>query len=226
MLFATATRMSSRNTRGAASAAPRPSKAARTIIEGPAARAAWKNEDVIAWTMKRVRKKAHVADLIRDSAAGKYDWPIPGQGLGQNAAEKCKAIAEDRIGRDKAPRKKRESGGRLRALHMQRKVEDSLLLQARIDIEKMVGHLEIIDFPFYGIRDATPDTVSDIYRDLTRLTAWLDQDVPVVAAEMNDLKKIELIRKLRATNGRDEKEAESYRRMADKLENERLGIGA
>lgn len=124
---------------------------------------------------------------------------------------------------------KRQGGGsgkRLRGLYEQRRAEDNLLIQARIDIEKLVGHLEIIDFPMYGIRNADQDTIADVYRDLTRLSVWLGTAMPVVAGEVTTLKKRELLRKMRNVNGRPPEEAKLYLEAADILEAELLGISA
>lgn len=116
-------------------------------------------------------------------------------------------------------RKPREAGKRLRDLHSRKTDADSRLFNARISIMKMVGILEGIDLPEYGVRNADDDTIAEIHQELTILATWVDQSLDVVGAEMNDLKMMEQIRKLREdTNGRSPAEIATARRLADKLE--------
>ena len=83
----------------------------------------------------------------------------------------------DAVLRNPPKRKKAEAGKHLHDLYARRrKAGDELdggLWQARIDIIKMVGHLESVDFVTNGLRDADQDTVADVYQylRLSRLLA-------------------------------------------------------
>lgn len=88
---------------------------------------------------------------------------------------------------------------------------------------KMVGILEGVDLPEYGVGDADRETMSDIHDELRILATWLDQSLDVVGAEMDDLQRRERIRRLREdTNGRTAAEIATARRLADKLERKHL----
>lgn len=200
-------------------------KHARSRLDTPATHKPWKNEAAIAWATRRVKKNATVNDLVEQSAAGSYGWPLEG-GLGQNAAEKIKAIAEDRMRRPPEPAK--TAGQRIHELHKRRKAGDARdedLYHARIEIMQMVGILENVDFPALGVRKADQDMVIDIYEDLTRLATWLEPSLETVAGLMDDyhlIRRIELLRNVTVENGAAPAEAASAARRVVALER-RLG---
>jgi hypothetical protein len=182
----------------------------------------WENEDVVSWVRKRKKAGKTRDDLVAESKAGVGGWPMNGKHLPQNAADTCIALIKDR---DKRPKPKKEptTGQRLHDVYAKRRKAgdelDSGLWQARIDILKMVGYLESVDFEKHGVRKADQDTVTDLYEELTVLASWLDQSLDVVALHMDQLHKRETIRKLReGTKGRTEAEIATALRLAEKLE--------
>ena len=129
----------------------------------------------------------------------------------------------DAVLRNPPKRKKAEAGKHLHDLYARRrKAGDELdggLWQARIDIIKMVGHLESVDFVTNGLRDADQDTVADIYEYLGYLASWLDRSLEVVSGHMDEQHKRSTIRKLReGTKGRTPEEIATARRLADNME--------
>jgi hypothetical protein len=120
-----------------------------------------------------------------------------------------------------APKQKpRESGKRLRSLHAKRRAGDtSNLMNMRLRVQQVVSTLEAVDLPTYGVEDADRETITEIHDELALLATWLDQSLGVLADCMDDLQKMELIRKLREdTNGRTDAEVATALRLAEKLQ--------
>jgi hypothetical protein len=209
--------------KGAASAAPTSITGVRGLAHNPA---------ILNWVRELTRRGLSSKQIVTASVEGANDWPVPGYHLSDGSLAACRAAiyhleihnVSFPLPLDGKKKPKSETGGRLRELYAQRKVKDNLLINARIDISKMVQHLEIIDFMEYGLRDADPETTADIYNELTILAAWVDTSLSVVAHEIDDLRKVELIRKLRNTAGRSPEEARAFLRAADRLEAERLQL--
>jgi hypothetical protein len=142
----------------------------------------------------------------------------------------CKSVreAEAAISKktpvDRPPKRKaREAGKRLRALHALKREKDSNLVNARINIVKMVGLLEGIDLPTYGFGDADDETVKEIHDELSILFVWLDRSLKIATAAMSQQKLDEKIRKLREdTTGRSPDEIETALRLAARLERKQL----
>lgn len=187
--------------------------------------------EVRTWVRDRYRDGWNRERIVAASVAGTHGYPAHAKKLTNGTVSEiraCIVAVEQERGQERpAAQKSSEGGRRLRELYAQRKeAGDNLLLQARIDISKITQHIEIIDFPRYGLRDADQDTIADIYRELTVLAGWIDMSYPVVAREVSDLKKRELIRKLRDTTGRGPVEAARFNAAADRLESEMLGLTA
>jgi hypothetical protein len=200
------------------------SRHARSRIEGDSARGAWSNDEVVAWTIKRLRRGATVNDLIRESDAGAYDWPLPGQGLGQNAAEKCKAIAEDRRRRGDTNRRRQptESGKRLRQLNDQKRAgRAGDLWHLQKAIAEAVGMLERFDLPELDWSEETETLIVEIYDDLERHARWNDAAIDAVTAHMDDLgrqRKIKMLRDRADDPSSTPFERTTAARLADRLE--------
>lgn len=200
---------------------PRKKRASsREVIDG-----LWQNEDVLAWVKKRMKAGTFRDGLMAESKAGLFGWPVIGEHLPQNAADRCIAIIKDR---DRRPRERKpEAGKLLRDVQRRRKAgddRDNKLWQARMDILQNLSDIERIDFPKYGIRDADADTVVEIYEYLTLLDAWTQRSLVELGAHIDDLAKLRLIRKLRDVTGRDPAEAKLFLEAADRLEAKRLGL--
>lgn len=198
--------------------------------DGDDARQAWKDNSVIAWVTKRIGAGAKVDDLVRDSAAGKYGWPMPDRGLGQNAAEKCEAIAEDRVGRGETKRRRAptESGKRLHALHAEKRAgrasHTDSLWHLEVDVMKAASVVECFDVPELEWDEENEMMIVQIFEDLGRLARWNDAAIDVVTARMGELGRQRKVGQLRA-RAEDPSSTPSERatavRLAEKLERRR-----
>ena len=86
---------------------------------------------------------------------------------------------------------------------------------------QLVGVLEGVDLPEYGLGDADSDTVAELHEDLTQLRNWLDRTEPVVIAHLDEAARWKRIRTLRdrtMENGFTAAEARNSMRKADELE--------
>jgi len=207
-------------------------KHARSRIEGDNARAAWTNDEVIAWTAKRIRRGATVNDLVRESDASLYDWPLPGQGLGQNAAEKCKAIAEDRQRRGDRSRRRqpKEAGRRLRQLHTEKRAGRSGdLWELQVAVAQAVSGLETFSLPELDWSEETEALVMDLYDDLARHARWSEAALEAVTAHMSDLgrqRKIQALEARASDPSSTASERASAARLAQTLKRKRKRLSA
>lgn len=205
-------------------------KAAPTSITG--VRGLAHNPEVLTWVRELTRKDVSSKRIVAMSAAGEHGWPVPGESLSDGSLAACRAAiyhlemhnVRFPLAPDFRQRPKSQTGSKLRELNELRRRDDSLLLTARTDISKATQRLEMVDFLEWGLRDADPETTASIYEELTILSAWVETSLGVVAREITDLKKLELIRKLRDTTGRTPEEARAFARHADRLEREKLSI--
>ena len=100
------------------------------------------------------------------SVEGSNDWPVPGEafrtGRWPRAVRRSTTSRSTRCLSRSSPtaRAQERDGWPLRELYAERKQADNLLINARIDISKMVQYLEIIDFLEYGLRDADGQTTA------------------------------------------------------------------
>lgn len=157
-----------------------------------------------------VRVASNVQRVVHCKTLREADLLLRGPGRQKQSAE---AAPEPK-------QKPRESGKRLRALHAKRRAGDtSNLMNMRLRVQQVVSTLEAVDLPTYGVEDADRETISEIHDELSLLAVWLDQSLNVIADHMDDLQKMERIRRLREdTNGRTAAEIATARRLADKLQ--------
>ena len=133
--------------------------------------------------------------------------------------EAIRAIRGPRKPRDGTKPKTTTAGRRLRGLYKQRRDHDTELLQARIDVFKLVQVLEVTDLPAMGVGDADDDTLTEILEELTIASTWVDGSLAVVAAHLGEQEIREQVRKLREdTNGRTPHEITTAAKIADRLE--------
>ena len=73
------------------------------------------------------------------------------------------------------PKQNGKAGSRLRKLHAQRREHDAEdLVQARIDITKVVQVLEAVDLVEAGIGKADDETLVDVHAELVIASAWVN----------------------------------------------------
>lgn len=202
---------------------------ARSRMNNSIARQPWKDDRVIDWATKRVAAGATVDELVQQSAGGEHDWPLDGKSLGQNAAEKCKAIVEDRLEHKRetaSPKKKKgptEGGKRKRKLYeLIREDGDSKLRRLQIEIASAVQSLEHYVLPDdIGLSEEAQDDIASLYEDLTMLGRWQEHAITATIGCMTDLSRRRTIRKLRdriEDRSVGEHERDNARRAIQRLE--------
>ena len=134
-------------------------------------------------------------------------WPRVARRSSTSRCTTCASRSSPTSARDRSLRQARSCVSSTRAPTRRQPV-----LTARIDISKATQRSRV-DFLEWGLRDADPETMTSIYDELTILASWVDVSLGVVAHEITDLKKLELIRKLRDTTGRSPEEAQAFLRQ-------------
>lgn len=182
------------------------------------------NDKVIEWVRGLVRQGYTREQVIAFSHEGEKDFPGDKPiGNGGGYAEIRQAIyrleepPEDvpkslRPARVKAGKRKREEIS---------KEDTTKLTQARRRILDLVGFLEGIDLTGYGMSGIEQSAITAIYSDLEGLAIWLDYQLSVVGAYMNDVSTQTTIRALRmktVANGATPSEEATAIRLIEKLE--------
>ena len=91
-------------------------------------------------------------------------------------------------------------------------------LRLQLRISELCGALESLPLKDLNLGEAELALVADIHDDLIALGEWHDRALSAVQAWMVDEHVREKIRKLRDVTGREPAEAETYRKLADRLE--------
>lgn len=193
----------------------------------------WKDEHVLTWVHKAMKARRGQRDrLVADSKAGKYDWPVDGKYLGQNAADRARAVVDDRERHERgAPAKGKKPEGKQRVRDArketarQRKIARNAalvdILKLREELSKIVQMLETTDFHAeYDLDELAVDALTALADDLLATIDWCERALPLVRERMGRVAVLELIRKLESTNGRSPEEAAPYLARAKRLRRE------
>jgi hypothetical protein len=196
----------------------------------------WKDERVLAWVLKAKKAGRGQRDrLMEDSKAGKYGWPVEGKYLGQNAADRARAVVDDRERhRRGASPKEPEGEQRVRDARRTRRQTKAARNAALVDIlhlqenlGKIVQMLETTDFHAeYDLDELAVDALTALTDNLLATIDWCERALPLVKGRMGKVAVLELIRKLENTNGRDDFEADQFKARAKRLRREHGLLGA
>lgn len=116
-------------------------------------------------------------------------------------------------GKAKTRRRKRSTGGDTP------KGSVAELRRLRLEIDQMSTAIKDYNISDYDLADdAYLDLAVDIFGDLLGLGEWVDGAVSATQAHLSEVKVLAKIGKLRDTTGRTAAEAETARKLADKLE--------
>jgi hypothetical protein len=194
----------------------------------------WKDERVLAWAQKAKKARRGTRErLMADSKAGKYDWPVSGKHLAQNAADRVLAILGDRERHQrgappKAAKKPKatEGGKRVRQLHADKRAgqrdAESDVFKMQVALAESIGYLERFDLPDLDWSEDVQELLNDIVHDLERHRAWNERAWDTIWAKMDDVGRQRRMRELRMraddqTPG-GEWEARNARELLERLE--------
>ena len=151
---------------------------------------------MLAWVARRLAAGRSTYQLKDESKAGAHGWPLgpepeEGEYLGQNASEKAVAIVRDRKRRGDTNRRRqpKESGKRLRELHLQTREgrAKTELWDLQVAVTKAVSVLEWFDLPEIDWSEHNEMLVAEIYDDLARHAQWTDRAIDVTVAHLGEL---------------------------------------
>jgi hypothetical protein len=194
----------------------------------------WKDERVLAWAQRAKSARRGTRDrLMGDSKTGRYDWPVPGKHLAQNAADRVLAILGDRerYQRGAPPKqppkpKATEGGKRARQLHADKRAgkrnAESEVFKMQVALAESIGYLERFDLPDLDWSEDVQEVLNDIVHDLERHRVWNERAWDTVWARMDDVGRQRRLRELKArsedlTPGA-EMEARNARELYERLE--------
>lgn len=190
----------------------------------------WEDETVLAWVARRMKAGAKRDDLSRESKAGEHGWPLDGQHLPQNAADRAIAIVKDRQQRPATaaePKRAKRAANwngktnptRKREIQAEKKKGNYAdLLALLVDMNRACASIESYQPQEFDLDAATIDLIDSFHDDLISLAAWCDRALAATQGWLEDGEVRRKIAALRDTTGRDPEEAASYNRLADKLE--------
>jgi len=196
----------------------------------------YQDERVLAWVAKRMQARSTRDELVEESRAGAYGWPVPGTYLTRVQVSQIQAMLWDRQAHGRtglngqAPHKVRSqhgnwndksNGARRRELKERKKAapKDYLkLLDYQDLIVKLCAALEHFHpegYDFGG--EVGVWYASDLLDDLISLDTWLARAIPATQRWLSDAAVRKRIETLLNVEGRTPAETEAYKRRAAKL---------
>jgi ParB-like chromosome segregation protein Spo0J len=161
---------------------------------------------------KRIKKQD--PNLWKDVVAGKHTVDAAARRL-RNQGQKPTGVKRSPNWNGKTnPTRERELEGRKRKA----KGDYVELLKLQLDITRMCRILEGWHLHEYAFNEESAWLMADIHDDLITLGEWHDRSLSAVQAWLLDVDVRSKIDKLRDTTGRTPEEADTARRLADRLE--------